>query len=57
VIFGATLNLTPISVLGALVLFMAMWGICGGILSVQLLAIIRIVCQVRRLIVNPDSQS
>ena len=38
-IFGATLNLTPISVLGALVLFMAMWGICGGILSVQVHAV------------------
>lgn len=41
--FGAMLNLTSISILASLVLFGAMWGLCGAVLSVPLLAIIRIV--------------
>ena len=42
VLFGSTLNLSPISILIALVLFSAMWGLSGAILAVPLLAITRI---------------
>ena len=37
VIFGSTLNLSPISILLALVFFGAMWGLSGAIVSVPLL--------------------
>jgi predicted PurR-regulated permease PerM len=50
-VFGSSLNLSAISILASLVLFAAMWGICGAILSVlqrtdhplakRLLAVIR----------------
>jgi AI-2 transport protein TqsA len=44
-VFGSSLNLSAISILASLVLFAAMWGICGAILSVPLLAILRIILQ------------
>ncbi len=42
VLFGSTLNLSPISILLALVLYSAMWGLPGAILAVPLLAVMRI---------------
>lgn len=42
-LFGASLNLSPISILIALVMYSAMWGLPGAILAVPLLAITRIV--------------
>lgn len=42
VLFGASLNMTPLSILAALVIWMSLWGIMGGILSVPLLSIQKI---------------
>jgi len=42
VLFGASLNMTPLSILGALVIWMSIWGIVGGVLSVPLLSIQKI---------------
>lgn len=42
-LFGAALNLTAISILNGLVLFSAVWGLPGAVLSVPLLGIMKIV--------------
>jgi len=44
VMFGKLLNMTPMSILFALVLWSAMWGLLGAILSVPLLGIQKICC-------------
>jgi predicted PurR-regulated permease PerM len=41
-VFGKSLNMTPLSILMALVLWSALWGIMGAILSVPLLGIQKI---------------
>ena len=41
-LFGQSLNLTAISVLIALVLWAFVWGICGAVLSVPLLGVMKI---------------
>lgn len=43
-LFGAALNLTAISILLGLVLFAAVWGLPGAVLSVPILGIVKIVC-------------
>merc|ERR1711871_348678 len=42
-LFGAALNLTAISILLGLVLFSAVWGLPGAVLSVPILGIMKIV--------------
>merc|ERR1740117_2167957 len=42
VVFGKSLNMTPLSILGALVIWGSIWGIPGAILSVPLLGIQKI---------------
>lgn len=44
VMFGKLLNMTPMSILFALVLWSAMWGLLGAVLSVPLLGIQKICC-------------
>merc|ERR1740117_947998 len=41
-VFGKSLNMTPLSILGALVIWGSIWGIPGAILSVPLLGIQKI---------------
>lgn len=43
-LFGKSLNLTEISVLNALVLAQLCWGLCGAVLSVPMLGMLKIVC-------------
>jgi len=44
IMFGKLLNMTPMSILFALVLWSAMWGLLGAVLSVPLLGIQKICC-------------
>ena len=44
-VFGKSLNLTAMSILGALVIWSALWGLMGAILSVPLLGIQKILLQ------------
>ena len=41
-VFGKSLNMTPLSILAALVIWSAMWGLMGAIFSVPLLGIMKI---------------
>lgn len=41
-VFGASLNLTPLSILGALVMWGSIWGLPGAVLSVPMLGIQKI---------------
>merc|ERR1711943_114348 len=41
-VFGKSLNMTPLSILAALVLWSSIWGILGAILSVPLLGVQKI---------------
>jgi hypothetical protein len=41
-VFGKSLNLTPLSVLVGLVMWTAVWGLCGAILSVPMLGVMKI---------------
>lgn len=43
-LFGKSLNMTEIAVLNALVLAQLVWGLCGAVLSVPMLGIMKIVC-------------
>ena len=43
-VFGASLNLTPLSILGGLVLWGSIWGLPGAVLSVPLLGAQKILC-------------
>lgn len=43
-VFGASLNLTPLSILGALVMWGSVWGLPGAVLSVPMLGIQKILC-------------
>lgn len=43
-LFGASLNLTAMSILLFLVIMAFLWGLCGAILSVPFLGIIKIAC-------------
>ena len=42
-VFGASLNMTPLSILGALVMWSSVWGLPGAVLSVPMLGIQKIV--------------
>jgi len=42
-VFGASLNMTPLSILGALVMWGSIWGLPGAVLSVPMLGIQKIV--------------
>jgi len=42
VLFGKSLNMTPLSILGALVLWSSLWGLSGAVMSVPLLGIQKI---------------
>ena len=44
VMFGKLLNMTPMSILFALVFWSAIWGLLGAVLSVPLLGIQKILC-------------
>ena len=44
-VFGKSLNMTPLSILMALVLWSSLWGLMGAILSVPLLGIQKILLQ------------
>ena len=44
-VFGASLNMTPLSILAALVIWSGVWGLMGAILSVPLLGIQKILMQ------------
>merc|ERR1719352_1934115 len=41
-VFGKSLNMTALSILGALVVWGSVWGITGAVLSVPLLGIVKI---------------
>merc|ERR1712153_109341 len=41
-VFGKSLNMTPLSILSALVLWSSIWGLLGAILSVPMLGIQKI---------------
>merc|ERR1711981_983711 len=41
-VFGKSLNMTPLSILSALVLWSSIWGLMGAILSVPMLGIQKI---------------
>ena len=41
-VFGSSLNMTPMAILGGLVIWGSVWGIPGAVLSVPLLAIQKI---------------
>merc|ERR1712153_22495 len=43
-VFGASLNLTPLSILGGLVLWGSIWGLPGAVLSVPMLGAQKILC-------------
>lgn len=43
-LFGKSLNMTEIAVLNALVLAQLVWGLCGAVLSVPMLGILKITC-------------
>lgn len=43
-VFGSSLNLTPLSILGALVMWGSIWKLPGAVLSVPLLGIQKILC-------------
>jgi predicted PurR-regulated permease PerM len=43
-VFGASLNMTPLSILSALVMWSSIWGLPGAILSVPMLGIQKISC-------------
>jgi predicted PurR-regulated permease PerM len=43
-VFGASLNMTPLSILSALVMWSSVWGLPGAILSVPMLGIQKITC-------------
>ena len=43
-VFGASLNMTPLSILSALVMWSSVWGLPGAILSVPMLGIQKISC-------------
>merc|ERR1711968_301116 len=44
-VFGKSLNMTPLSILTALVIWGSLWGLMGAILSVPLLGIQKILLQ------------
>jgi AI-2 transport protein TqsA len=44
-LFGKSLNMTPLSILAALVIWGSLWGLLGAILSVPLLGIQKILLQ------------
>ena len=44
-LFGKSLNMTPLSILAALVIWGSLWGLLGAILSVSLLGIQKILLQ------------
>ena len=43
-VFGSSLNMTPLSILSALVMWSSVWGLPGAILSVPMLGIQKITC-------------
>ena len=43
-VFGSSLNMTPLSILSALVMWSSVWGLPGAILSVPMLGIQKIAC-------------
>jgi predicted PurR-regulated permease PerM len=43
-VFGKSLNMTALSILGALVVWGSIWGITGAVLSVPLLGLVKILC-------------
>ena len=48
IILGKRLHLHPVVVLTALVFWYMMWGVAGAFLSVPIMSVIKIFCQVRR---------
>jgi predicted PurR-regulated permease PerM len=42
ILFGKSLNMTPLSILAALVIWSALWGLMGAIFSVPLLGVMKI---------------